>query len=212
MQEQPECAEGEENAEPQPFTKNLVEIKKCALNIKEGFYKEIKFGNLHADMTLDKDGNLSLKSNRFDIADGISSLRVKADLFNKKYYMKLGIKDVDSNIMASSILGLPQQISGKAKGLIELDADETLKLNGNIKFKINDGTISQVGYVEYILKVASLFRNPLAMISPSTVVDLVNIPEGKFDEIQGEMKLKDNIIQRIKIESIFRSIFLANIF
>ena len=74
-------------------------------------------------------------------------------------------------------------------------------MNGDIKFQIANGTIEQVGYVEYILKVASLFRNPLAMISPSTVVDLVNIPEGRFDEISGEMKLKDNIINRMKIES-----------
>ena len=39
------------------------------------------------------------------------------------------------------------------------------------------------------------------MISPSMVVDLVNIPEGRFDDIYGEMKLKDNIIQWMKIES-----------
>ena len=55
--------------------------------------------------------------------------------------------------MASAILGLPRQISGKAKGLIELTTDETLKLNGDIKFRITNGTIEQVGYVEYILKV-----------------------------------------------------------
>ena len=194
-------ADNEENQEPQPFQKGLIVIEKCGLNVEKGVYKEINFGNLHANMTLDKDGVLKLRSNRFDIADGISTLRINADLAKQNYYMKLGIRDVDSNIMASAILGLPRQISGKAKGLIELTADETLKLNGDIKFKIANGTIEQVGYVEYILKVASLFRNPLAMISPSTVVDLVNIPEGRFDEISGEMKLKDNIINRMKIES-----------
>ena len=104
--------------------------------------------------------------------------------------------------MATAILGLPRQITGKAKGLIELTADSSLKLNGNIKFYVENGTIEQVGYVEYILKIASLFRNPLAMISPSTVIDLVNIPEGRFDEIKGEMKLKDNIISHMKIESL----------
>ena len=184
-----------------PFQKGLIIIEKCSLNLLKGVYKEINFGNVHADMTLDKDGILSLKSNRFDIADGISTLRVKADLVNRNFYMKLGVREVDSNIMATAILGLPKQISGKAKGLIELNADKSLKLNGDIKFNIKDGTIEQVGYVEYILKVASLFRNPLAMISPSIVIDLVNIPEGRFDEIQGEMKLEDNIIKRMKITS-----------
>lgn len=185
-----------------PFQKGLVVIEKCGLDLVKGVYKEINFGNIHADMTLDKEGILALKSNRFDIAGGISSLRVNADLVKRNFYLKLGVREVDSNIMASAILGLPRQISGKAKGLIELTADKSLKLNGSIKFEIKDGTIEQVGYVEYILKVASLFRNPLAMISPSLVVDLVNIPEGRFDKIKGEMKLKDNVIERMKIESL----------
>ena len=184
-----------------PFQKGLVIIEKCSLNLLKGVYKEINFGNIHADMTLDKNGVLNLKSNRFDIADGISTLRVNADLVNRKYNLRLGVKDVDSNIMATAILGLPRQISGKAKGLIDIGADKSLKLNGDIKFEIQDGTIEQVGYIEYILKVASLFRNPLAMISPSTVVDLVNIPDGKFDKIKGEMKLEDNVIKRMKITS-----------
>ena len=195
-------AENEEDSDVMPpFQKGLIVVEKCGLNLLKGVYKEINFGNIHADMTLDKDGVLNLKSNRFDIADGISTLRVNADLVNQKYHLRLGVKDVDSNIMATAILGLPRQISGKARGLIDINADKSLKLNGDIKFDIKDGTIEQVGYVEYILKVASLFRNPLAMISPSTVVDLVNIPEGRFDFIKGEMKLEDNIIKRMKITS-----------
>ena len=193
--------EDEESMEIPVFPKGLLVIEKCSLNLLKGVYKEISFGNIHADMTLDKNGILNLKSNRFDIADGISTLKINADLVNRNYYMRLGVKDVDSNIMASAILGLPRQISGKAKGLIELNTDKTLNLNGDIKFKINNGTIEQVGYVEYILKVASLFRNPLAMFSPTTVFDLVNIPDGRFDEISGEMKLKDNVIRRISIKS-----------
>ena len=199
-------AKGIENEEESevlpPFQKGLIVVERCSLNLLKGVYKEINFGNVHADMTLDKDGVLNLKSNRFDIADGYSSLRVKADLVNRKYNLKLGVKNVDSNVMATAILGLPNQISGKAKGFIDLNTDETLKLNGDIKFNVKDGTIGQVGYVEYILKVASLFRNPLAMISPSILADLVNVPDGKFDDINGEMKLEDNIIKRMKITSV----------
>ena len=195
-------AENEEDSDViPPFQKGLIVIEKCSLNLLKGVYKEINFGNIHADMTLDKNGMLNLKSNRFDIADGHSSLKVDADLVNRKFHFRLGVKDVDSNIMATSILGLPRQISGKAKGLLDLTTDKTLKLNGDIKFNVKDGTIGQVGYVEYILKVASLFRNPLAMISPSLLADLVSIPDGRFDDITGEMKLEDNIIKRMNIKS-----------
>ena len=196
-------AENEENSDIiPPFPKGILVIEKCSLNLLKGVYKEINFANIRADMTLDRNGILNLKSNRFDIADGQSSLRVKADLVNRKFNLKLGVRDVDSNIMATAILGLPNQISGKAKGFLDLTTDKTLKLNGTIKFNVKDGTIGQVGYVEYILKVASLFRNPLAMISPSMLVDLVNVPDGRFNDIQGEMKLENSVIKRMKITSV----------
>ena len=106
--------ENEENSETiPPFQKGLIVIEKCSLNLLKGVYKEILFGNIHADMTLDKNGILNLKSNRFDIADGESTLRVDADLINRKFHFRLGVRNVDSNIMASSLLGLPRQISGK---------------------------------------------------------------------------------------------------
>ena len=103
--------------------------------------------------------------------------------------------------MSTSILNLKREISGKASGLISLNTDESLKLNGSIKFSVKDGTIQKVGLVEYVLKFAALFRNPVAMISPSIFSDLVNIPEGNFDKITGELYLKDNVIEMMKIKS-----------
>lgn len=183
------------------FVKGLIIVEKCMLHLDKGKYKDVNFGNLHANLTLDKDGVLQVQSNKFDIAEGISTLKVKADLIKKQYYLRLGIKDVNSDVMASAVLGLPREISGKARGLIEISSDESLKLNGEIKFDIQNGTIEKIGYVEYILKAASLFRNPLAMISPATFGDLVNIPNGDFDVIKGEMKIKDNVVQRMMIKS-----------
>lgn len=183
------------------FQKGLIIVEKCMLNLERGKYKEIDFGNLHANLTLDKDGILELQSNKFDIAEGISTLKVKADLIKNHYYLRLRVKDVNSDVMASAVLGLPREISGKARGLIEINTDETLKLNGDIKFDIKDGTIEKVGYVEYLLKAASLFRNPLAMISPTTLGDLVTIPDGKFESISGELKIVNNVILPLQIRS-----------
>lgn len=190
-----------DNVDVPTFQKGLIIVEKCMLNLENGKYKNVNFGNLHANLTLDKDGILNLQSNKFDIAEGISTLKVRADLIKNKYYLRLGVKDVNSTVMADALLGLPREISGKAMGLIEINSDASLKLNGDIKFNIQNGTIEKIGYVEYILKVASLFRNPLVMISPTTFGDLVNIPDGKFDVIKGELKLKDNVIERMMIKS-----------
>ena len=103
--------------------------------------------------------------------------------------------------MAGSLLNLKREITGKASGMLALSTDNSLKLNGTIKFLVQNGTIQKVGLVEYALKFAALFRNPVTMISPSTLSDLVNIPEGNFDRISGELDLKDNVIEKIRIKS-----------
>lgn len=94
-------------------------------------------------MSLDKNSMLKLYSNRFEIAEGHSSGKVDCDLKNQKYNVVLGIKDVNSDIMATSLLNLPREISGKASGLMELSTDKSMKLNGSIKFIVQNGTIGK---------------------------------------------------------------------
>lgn len=183
------------------FNTGLIVVENCMLEIIQGLYKKINFGNVKATMTLNKDGILELHSNKFNIADGISTANVVCDLKNQMYKIRLGIKDVDSNAIAESLLNLPREISGKARGLILLETDKTLKLNGSMKFDIKNGTIAKIGLVQYALNFVALFRNPLAMISPTTVMDLVNVPEGTFDKIAGSLDLKNNVIEKIMIKS-----------
>ena len=183
------------------FDTGLLIVERCILHVVKGFYKDINFGNLYANLTLDKNGLLEIKSNKFDFAEGTSSLKVACDLKNHLYSILLGAKDINSDLIASTLLGLKKEISGKAAGIIKLNTDDSLKINGEMKFAIFNGTIGKVGLVEYVLKFAALFRNPLAMISPSTLVDLVNIPEGNFDKINGELMFKDNVVEKIMIKS-----------
>ena len=179
---------------------NLI-IENCDLKLDKGVYKDINFGNLDAKLTLDKNSVLNIQSNKFDFAQGISTLKVNCDLKKYLYYIRLGVKDVESEIIAKSLLNLEKEISGKSMGLIELNSDKNLKLNGQIQFAILNGTIPKIGLVEFVMKVAALFRNPLVMISPSTFSDLVNVPEGNFDKINGKLLLKDNVITSIAIKS-----------
>ena len=183
------------------FDVNNLIIERCILRLDDGKYKDIKFGNLKANLTLDKNNILQLHSNKFDIAEGISSVKVYCDLKKHLYNITLGIKDVNSDLMSTSLLNLPREISGKASGLIALNTDDSLKFNGTIKFIVKDGTIQKIGLIEYVLKFAAIFRNPVAMISPATLSDMVSIPEGNFDNITGELYLKNNVVELLKIKS-----------
>ena len=183
------------------FMPGMLEIKDCLLSVEKGSYKDVLFANVLANLTLSKEGLLKVDSNRFEIAEGHSSAKVECDLMKHLYRIRLGIKEVNSDIMATSLLALQREITGKASGIIDINTDDSLKLNGLIKFEVKDGSIQKVGLVEYVLKFASLFRNPLAMISPSTFSDFVNIPEGNFDRITGDLSLKNNVVNSIKIKS-----------
>lgn len=183
------------------FVPNLLVIERAAFNLASGKYKEILLGNLQATASLDKNGKLNIDSNLFDFAEGKSTAKVRCDLAKPHFWVRLGAKDINSDIIATALLNLKREISGLAKGLIILETDSSLALNGEMKFEINDGTIEKVGLVEYALNFVSLFRNPVAMLSPSLLFDIVNIPEGKFDKIYGELLIADNIIKKIKIES-----------
>ncbi|MFI3300249.1 MAG: hypothetical protein R3Y28_02395 [Candidatus Gastranaerophilales bacterium] len=183
------------------FDTNLLIIEKCNLEANNGYYKDITFNDMKADLTLDDKGIFKVKSNRFEFAQGHSSLDVFCDLVNHDYRIKLGAKGVDSDLIASTLLALPREISGKAATIIELNTDETLAMNGRIRFNIINGTIQKVGLLEYGLKFMALFRNPITMISPTTILDLVNIPEGNFDKIDGDITIENNIIEKMVIKS-----------
>lgn len=185
----------------QTFDLANIIIEECILKANKGFYKDIKFSNVVANMSLDKDSMLRISSNKFDIADGYSSAKINCDLKKHKYDIWLALVNVNSDVMASSLLNLPREINGKASGLIELNTDDSLKLNGKIQFRIYEGIIAKVGLVQYALNVASVFRNPLTMISPSLLSDLVSVPEGKFDQIDGDLLLKNNVVERMMIKS-----------
>lgn len=190
-----------ENTEPLKFPQGLIVIKNANLEIGKGKYKELDFSNVKGTMSLTENGILEFYSNKFNIAEGTSSAKVYCDLVNPLYKIRLGIKDVNSDILATSILSLPKEISGKARGFLALETDNSFKLNGRIKFDIQNGAIAKVGLVEYLLNVVSIFRNPLAMITPATVMDVVNIPKGEFTKIAGDLEIKNNIIRKIDIKS-----------
>ena len=183
------------------FDTGLLIVENCVFNLLKANYKDINVSDLKATLTLDKNGLLKIASNRFNIAQGISSCKIVCDLVKHKYDLLLGVKDINSDIMATSMLGLKREISGKASGIIHIQTDDSLALNGVMKFVIKNGTIGKIGLIEYVLKFAALFRNPLAMISPSTFYDILNIPEGNFDKIEGDLELKNNVIEKIVIKS-----------
>ena len=189
-----------ENSENEFDIRNII-VEKCKFHLDKGIYKDIEFGNLDADLTLNKDGVIDIKSNRFDFGDGQSSLRTNFDLINKKYNVKLGILKVESNLIAKTLLDLNNEIFGKASGFLNLTTDDSMKMSGSIRFKVDEGSIEKIGLVEYVLKAAAIFRNPITMISPNIIADIFFVPKGDFEKITGTLLLDKNVVTTINIKT-----------
>ncbi len=192
----------DENDESATFDLANLIIEKCKLTIEKGNYRGINFSNVVGNLTLDKNSLLTLKSNRFEIAEGNAEANSICDLKNHKYNLSLAVMGVNSDIIATELVNLPKEINGKASGLMELNTDESLLLNGTIKFVIQNGIIAKMGLVEYTMKVAALFRNPIVMITPAVISDLIEVPEGKFERINGSLTLERNVIRKMVIKSV----------
>lgn len=179
---------------------NLI-VEECVLKVKQGFYKNIHFSDAVANLSLDKHSVLKINADKFNFAEGQTTAKINCDLKNHKYNIWLALIKVNSDLIATTLLNLPKEINGKASGLLDLNTDDSLKLNGRIQFRVYNGVIAKIGLVQYALNVASLFRNPLTMISLSSLSELVSVPEGKFDQIDGDIYLKNNIAERMMIKS-----------
>lgn len=194
--------EVDEDGDSQTFDLANLIVEKCTLKVLKGHYKNINFANVIGNLMLDKNSILNLNSNRFEIADGHAEAKVKCDLKKHLYNLTLALMRVNSDTIATELVNLPQEIKGKASGIVDINTDKTLKINGTIKFVVQNGEIAKIGLVEYAMKVAALFRNPVVMITPSVISDLVDIPEGKFDTINGTLKLEKNVIRQMVIKSV----------
>ena len=179
---------------------NLI-VEECVLKVKQGFYKNIHISDAVANLSLDKHSVLKINADKFNFAEGQTTAKINCDLKNHKYNIWLALIKVNSDLIATTLLNLPKEINGKASGLLDLNTDDSLKLNGRIQFRVYNGVIAKIGLVQYALNVASLFRNPLTMISLSSLSELVSVPEGKFDQIDGDIYLKNNIAERMMIKS-----------
>lgn len=194
--------EVDEDGNSQTFDLANLIVEKCTLKVLKGNYKNINFANVIGILTLDKNSLLTINSNRFEIAEGNAEAKILCDFKKHLYNLKLAVMRVNSDIIATELVNLPKEINGKASGILDLNTDKSLKLNGTVKFVIQNGEIAKIGLVEYAMKAAALFRNPIVMITPSVISDLVDIPEGKFDYINGTLKLERNVIRQMVIKSV----------
>lgn len=118
------------------------------------------------------------------------------------------MKGVNSNIIASSFLGLKNQITGKLDGNAKIttiglnDRDRLRNTNGIIGFHMEDGTIPKLGSIEYLLRASTLLRSGFLSLSVNNFMELLKpFKTGTFTKISGCLYLKDGILKDVAVFS-----------
>ncbi len=185
-----------------------VLVEKGILNVKSIDYKNCPIEDFKATFSLDKNSILKIDTESFKITNGNAFGSITYNIKNGETKSNVRMKGVDSNIIATSFLGLKNQITGKLDGnanitTIGLNDRERLKnTNGIIGFHMEDGTIPKLGSVEYLLRASTILRSGLTSLSVNNFIELLKpFKTGTFSKISGCLYLKNGVLKDIAVFS-----------
>ena len=183
-------------------------VEKGILAVKSIDFRNCPIEDFRAVFSLDKNSVLKIDTDSFKIADGNAFGSITYNINNGETKSNLRMKDVDSNVIATSFLGLKNQITGKLDGnanitTVGLNDRERLKnTNGIIGFHMEDGTIPKLGSVEYLLRASTLLRSGLTSLSVNNFIELLKpFKTGTFSKISGCLYLKNGILKDVAVFS-----------
>lgn len=183
-------------------------VEKGLLQVKSIEYKDCPMTDFRAAFSLDKNSVLNIGAESFKIADGTAFGSVTYNVKTGETKSNVRMKGVDSNVIASSFLGLKNQITGKLDGnanitTIGLNDRERLKnTNGIIGFHMENGTIPKLGSIEYLLRASTLLRSGLMSLSVNNLIELLKpFKTGTFSKISGCLYLNDGILKDVAVFS-----------
>ena len=170
--------------------------------------KNISAEDFDAALKLDDEMNLSVDKFNFKLANGNVNGDLKYNLGSNLLDMTLNLQDADAQIMSEALFDLKGQLYGNMTGNINLSCDgksqeycsKTLAGAGN--FVIKEGKMPKLGSLEYLLKAGNLITGGLRGLSINGIIDLITpLKTGEFDDISGDIVIKDGIIYPINIYS-----------
>lgn len=183
-------------------------IEKGVLAVKSIDFRSCPIEDFKAVFSLDKNSILKIDTDSFKITNGNAFGSITYNIKNGETKSNVRMKGVDSNVIASSFLGLKNQITGKLDGNANIttiglnDRDRLKNTNGIIGFHMEDGTIPKLGSIEYLLRASTLLRSGLTSLSVNNFIELLKpFKTGTFSKISGCLYLKNGILEDIAVFS-----------
>lgn len=177
-----------------------VVIQNGNIDIKNLVYSSLPVQNLSAQISFNENWILDVKNILADITGGTVNGNMKYNIYSTDLAGKITVDNVTSNVLASTFLNLPNEVSGEMDANIEFTTkgknhtDIIQNLNGLAHFKLYKGRMLRLGSIEYMLRIANTFKGGLARLNLNAIVNLVAPKTGYFDTVEGDINIQDGLI------------------
>lgn len=176
------------------------------INNLEGNIQTLEIGDILLNL-LSFSGNiknnvLNVENFEAETLNGKISGNAKLNLKNYKVDAKINLKELNIRHLSNKLRELSIAASGKLSAVIDaqfigFDIDEILKtINGNIKFSIENGELSQFAKLERFLQAGNILSQGfLKLTLNSTLSTITKQNTGDFKIIEGNLKVCNSIAE-----------------
>lgn len=195
------------------------------INNLEGNIQTLEAGDILLNL-LSFDGNiknniLNVENFNAELLNGKINGSAKLNLINQSVETKINLKELNIRQLSSKLKELSIAASGKINAVINakfigFDLDKIIKtIEGNIKFNIENGELSQFAKLERFLQAGNILSQGfLKLTLNSTLSTITKQNTGDFKLIEGSLKIKNSIadIEYIKTSGSNMSLYISGYF
>lgn len=183
-------------------------IKKIKLTANEIKLRNLTAENVMAYASFSDKKVFNIDNFSFIIANGKLDGNFRYNMLNSNTALKLNAENINANDLSIALFDLKNQMYGDLTGKLELscngeDFNQCMQtLNGSAKFNVNNGRMPKLGSLEYLLKAGNLLKGGITSLSINSVIDILTpLKTGNFSSIYGVMDIKNGKSDNIEIST-----------
>lgn len=183
-------------------------VREGHLKSDSAIFKTAEINDLNIDFSLDARSVLRIIIREFTMAGGKVKGRARYDFSNGSLGAKIAAYGVDSDKTAEAFFDSKGQIEGFLNGSAYFStkgfeqAERLRNLNGKFRFVINEGKMTKLGSLEYLLRATNIVSSGLTALSVHNAIALIHpVNKGAFSKVSGDFNIKNGVIEDIKIFS-----------
>ena len=184
-----------------------IVVKNGSFDFKEVSFNKIEAKNVKGNFTYNN-SMFDLQNIVFDIAQGMIGANGKYNLLTTELNLNAELDNCEANLLTKQFLNFQGQIYGKLNGNVDfsvknLNTPEGIKnIKSDINFEIKKGKMPKLGSLEYLLRAGNTIKGGILGLSINNLIHILTpYKTGEFENIKGNLSIKDAKIKNLEIKS-----------